>query len=116
MWTDEQIFLNKKGIVVSQKNCPRLYVIFWMKKEMFQPEAVITPIPTTKKFNIKHDYDNAIPVGNPSTHANLIIDNQHEKAGLKNIYRTKSGRIVKKPNRFIDEIWHDLFLTSGCKT
>ena len=62
------------------------------------------PTRTTKKFNIKHDYDNAIPVGNPSTHANLIIDNQHEKAMLENIYRTKSGRIVKKPNQFIDEI------------
>ena len=54
-------------------------------------------IPTTKKFNIKYDYDNAIPVSNISTHPNLMIDNQLEKPTLEGVYRTKSGRIVKKP-------------------
>ena len=61
-------------------------------------------IPTTEKFNIKHDYDNAIPVSNTSTHANLMTDNQHEKPTLEDVYRTKSGRIVKKPKRYIDEM------------
>ena len=36
-------------------------------------------IPTTENVNIKHDYDNDIPVSNTSTHPNLITDNQHEK-------------------------------------
>ena len=52
-------------------------------------------IPTTKKFNIKHYYDNAIPVSNTSTHPNLIIDNQHDKPTLENVYRAKSGRKLK---------------------
>ena len=59
---------------------------------------------TTKKFNIKHDYDNAISVSNTSTHPNLMIDNQHEKRTLEDVYRTKPGRIVKKPKGYIDEI------------
>ena len=46
-------------------------------------------IPTTKKFNIKKDYDNAIPVSNTSTHPNLMINNQHEKPTLEDVYRTK---------------------------
>ena len=72
-------------------------------------------IPTTQKFNIKNDYDNAIPVSNTSTHPNLMIDN-HEKPSLEDVYRTKSGRRVKKPKRYIDEMWYCLFLTSGLKT
>ena len=52
---------------------------------------------TTEKFNIKHDYDNAMPVSNTSTHPNLMADNQHEKPTLEDVYRTESGRIVKKP-------------------
>ena len=51
-------------------------------------------IPTTEKFNIKHDYDNAIPVS------------QHEKSTFKNVYRTKSGPIVRKTKRYIDEMWY----------
>ena len=54
-------------------------------------------IPKIEKFNIKHDYDNAILVSNISTHPNVIIDNPHEKPTLENVCRTKSGRIVKKP-------------------
>ena len=42
-----------------------------------------------------------------------MTDNQHEKQILEDVYRTKSGRIVKKPKRYIDEMWYDLLLTSG---
>ena len=70
-------------------------------------------IPKIEKFNIKHDYDNAIPVSNTSTHPNLIIGNPHEKPSLENVYRTKSGRIVEKPKRYIAEMGYDLFLISG---
>ena len=41
-----------------------------------------------------------------------MIDNQHEKPTLEDVYRTKLGRIVKKPKRYINEMWYDLFLTS----
>ena len=70
-------------------------------------------IPITKTFNIKHDYDNVIPVGNTSTHQNLMIDNQHKKPTLAVVYRAKSRRTIKKPKRYIDEMWYDLLLTSG---
>ena len=53
-------------------------------------------IPITKK----HDYHNAI-VSNTSTHPNLMIDNQHEKPTLENVYRKKFGCIVKKPNNIL---------------
>ena len=42
-----------------------------------------------------------------------MIDNQHEKPTLEDVYRTKSGRIVQKLKPYIDEMWYDLFLTSG---
>ena len=61
-------------------------------------------IPTTEKFNIKNDYDNAIPVSNTSTYPNLMIDNQHEKPKLEDVYRTNSGRIVKKPKKCTVEL------------
>ena len=61
-------------------------------------------ISTTEKFNIKHDYDNAVPVSNTFTCPDLMIDNQHEKLTLEDVYRTKSGRTVKKPKRYIDEM------------
>ena len=54
--------------------------------------------------NIKHDYDNDISVSNTSTHPNLMLDNQNEKPTLQDVYRTKSGCIVKKPKRYIDEM------------
>ena len=41
-----------------------------------------------------------------------MIDNQHEKPTLEDVNRTKSGHIVKKPKQYIDEMWHNLFLTS----
>ena len=43
-----------------------------------------------------------------------MTDDQHEKTTLENIFRTKSERIVKKPKRYTNEVWYNLFLTSGC--
>ena len=42
-----------------------------------------------------------------------MIDNQHKKPTLKDVYRTRSGRIVKKTKRYTDEMWYYLFLISG---
>ena len=101
--TDEQNLWNKKGIVVSQNNRPRSYDILNERGKILARNRRHL-IPTTENFNIKHDYDNAIPVSNTSTHPNLMTDNQHEKQILEDVYRTKSGRIVKKPKRYIDEM------------
>ena len=43
----------------------------------------------------------------------LLIDNQHEKPTIEDVYRTKSGHTVKKPQQYIDEMRYDLFLNSG---
>ena len=99
----EQNLWDKKGIVVSQNNRPRSYDIL-NKRGNTLARNHRHLIPTTEKFNIKHNYDNAIPVSNTSTHSNLVIDNLHEKPTLKDVYRTKSGRIVKKSKRYIDEM------------
>ena len=96
--TNEQNPWDKKGIVVSQNNRPRSYDILNERGNILARNRRHL-IPTTKKFNIKHDYGNAIPVSSTSTQPNLMIDNQHEKAKLEDVYRTKSGRIVKKPKR-----------------
>ena len=37
-----------------------------------------------------------------ATHPNLIIDNQHDKPTLKNVYTAKPECIVKKSKRYID--------------
>ena len=100
---DEQNIWDKKGIVVSQNNRPRSYDILNERGNILTRNRR-HPLPTTEKFNIKHDYDNAIPVNNTSIHPILMIDNQHEKPALEDIYRTKSGRTVKKPKRYIDEM------------
>ena len=101
--TYEQKLWDKKGIVASQNNRPRSYDILNEWGNILARNCRYL-IPTTKKFNIRHDYDNAIPVSNTSTHPYLMIDNQHEKRTLDYAYRTKSGRIVKKPKRYIDEM------------
>ena len=40
---------------------------------------------TTKTFNVKYDYSNAMSVSKTSTHPNLLIDNQHEKPTLEDV-------------------------------
>ena len=92
--TGEQKLSNKRGIVASQNNCP------WSYDNLNERGNILSRnrrhlIPTTEKFNIKYDYDNAIPVSNTSTHPNLMIDNWHQKTRLENVCRTKSGDIVK---------------------
>ena len=86
---------------MSQNNHPRSYNIL---NEKGNTSASRYLIPTIENFNIKHVYDNAIPVRNTSTYPNLMIDNHHKKPTLKDVYRTRSGRIVKKTKRYTDEM------------
>ena len=72
--TDEQHLWDKKGIVVSQNNRPRSYDILNQRRNILARNRRHL-IPRTKEFNITHDYNNAIPVSNTSTHSNLMIDN-----------------------------------------
>ena len=109
--TNDQNLWGKKGIDVSQSNRPQSYNIL-SKRGNILARNLCHLIPATGKSNLKNDYDNSIPVSNKSTHPNLMIDNQHEKATLEDVNRTKSGRIVKKPKWYIDEMWYYLFLTS----
>ena len=99
---DKRNLWDRKGIA-SQNNCPRLYDILNETGNILAINLCHL-IPTTKKCNVKHNFDNAIPVSNTSTHPNLMIDNHHEKPTLKDVYRTKSRRIVKKPKQYIDEM------------
>ena len=93
---DEQNIWNKEGIVVSQNNRPLSYDILNERGNTLTRNSRHL-LPTTEKFNIKHDHDK-------HAHPNLMIDNQHEKPALEDIYRTKSGRIAEKPKRYIDEM------------
>ena len=93
--TDKQNIWDKKGIVVCQNNLPRLYDILNERGNILTRNCRHL-LPTTKKFNIKHDYHNAIPVSNTSTRPNLMIDNQHENPALEDICKTKSGCIVSQ--------------------
>ena len=96
--TDEQNLWDEKGIIVSQNNRPRSCEILNQRGNILARNRRHL-IPTTEKFNIKHDYDNATPVSNTSTHLNLMIDNQHE-----DVSRTKSKHIVQKSKLYIDEM------------
>ena len=93
--TDEQNLWNKKGTVVSANNRPQSYN-FPNERRNILARHHRHLIPTNEKFNIKHDYNNAIPASNTSTHLSLMIDNQHEKPTLDDVYRTKFGRIVRR--------------------
>ena len=99
----KQNLWDQKGIVVSQNNCPQLYDILNERRNILARNGRHL-IPRTEKFNIKHDYSNAVLVSNTSTLTNLMIDNKHDKPMLENVYRRKSGRIVKKPKQYIDEM------------
>ena len=81
IWTNEKNFWDKKGIVVSQNNDAPSYNILNESVNIWARNQRLL-IPITKK----DDYHNAI-VSNTSTHPNLMIDNQHEKPTLENVYR-----------------------------
>ena len=100
--TDEQNPWNRKGIVVSQNNRPRLSNIL-NERGSILARSRLPLIPTSEKFNIKHDYDNVIPASNTSIHPSIMIDNQHEKPTREDVYRTRSGRVFKKPKRYITQ-------------
>ena len=108
--TDEQNHCDKKVSLWVKKDRPQTYVLL---KERGNKLARNRPhlVSTIKKFNFRHDYVNVIPASNTSTDANLMIDNQHKNPTLEDVYRTKFGFIVKKPKRYIDEMWYHLFLT-----
>ena len=57
--------------------------IFWTREENILARNCHQLISATKKINIQHDCDNAIPVSSKSTHPNLTIDNLHEKPTLE---------------------------------
>ena len=79
--TNEQNLWDKKGIVVSQSNRPQLYNILNKRGNIFaRNHHQLIP---TEKFNIKHNYGNAIPVSNTSTHPNLMTDSQHKNQHSK---------------------------------
>ena len=85
---DEQNLWDRKGIALSQNNRPWSYYILNERGNILASNRRHL-IPTTKTINIKHDYDNVIPVSNTSTHPNLMIDNQHEKPTLEEVYIAK---------------------------
>ena len=89
--------------IVSQNNRPLSHDILNKRRNMLARNRRRI-IPNTERFNIKHNYDNAIPVSNTSTHPNLMNDNQHDKPTLKNVSRTKYGCIVKKSKQYIHEM------------
>ena len=109
--TNEQNLWVKKSIVMSQNNSPWPYHIFNERNKLVRNRRHLTP--TSERFNIKHDHDNAISINNTSTHPNLMNNNQHDKPKLENVCRTKSGRVVEKPKRYIEEMWYNLFSISG---
>ena len=88
-------------------------VRYFEEERKYFSQKPSSPDTNNRKFNIEQDYGNAIPVCNTYNHPHLMIDNQHEKPTLEDVYRTKSGRIVQKLKPYIDEMWYDLFLTSG---
>ena len=100
---NKQNLWDQKGIVASQNNRPQLNDILNERRNILARNGHHL-IPRTEKFNIKHDYGNAVLVSNTSTFTNLMIDNKHDKPTLENVYRTKSGSIVKKPKQYIDEM------------
>ena len=95
--TDEQNHCDKKVSLWVKKDRPQTYVLL---NERGNKLARNRPhlVSTIEKFNIKHDYVNAIPASNTSTHANLMIDNQHKNPTLEDVYRTKFGLKLKNQN------------------
>ena len=73
---------------MSQNNCPQSYNILDERGNVLARNCHHL-IPTTERFNIKHDYDTAIPISNISAYWNLINDNQHDKVNTQKCLQNK---------------------------
>ena len=63
-------------------------------------------IPTNEKFIAKHDYDSIIEPNETTSQKTLVQTKTDIPSNITTPpVRTKSGRISKKPKRYLEECW-----------
>ena len=93
----------KKGTVIAPNDCPRSCNVLNEKGNLIIRNHLHL-IPTNEKFIVKHDYDNIIEPSETTSQKTFV----QTKTDIPSIItttpiRTKSGRIIKKPKRYLGE-------------
>ena len=114
--TDEQNLWDKKGIVIKQTNRPRSYdVLNENGNVMIRNRRHL--IPTNKKFTEKFSYSNIIPpttklpervaspqtANSPKAVTSSTTINPSKTIAPNGTKVTRSGRVSKQPNRYIEQ-------------
>ena len=122
-----KIFGTKRSFVIKQNNRPRSYDVL-----NEDGNVMITNrrhlIPTNEKFTEKFSYGNIIPtttrspesvtppqtVNSPKLITSSTTINPSKPIAPNGIKVTRSGRVSKKPNRFIEQCWNMLISVFSC--
>ena len=101
--TDEEKAWDKKGSVIAPNDRPRSYNVLNDKGNLIirNPHHFI---PTNKKFIVKHDYDNIIEPSETTSKKTFLQTKTDIPSNITTPpVRTKSGRIIKKTKRYLEE-------------
>ena len=101
--TDEEKAWDKKGSVIAPNDRPRSYNVLNDKGNLIirNPHHLI---PTNKKFIVKHDYDNIIEPSETTSKKTFLQTKTDIPSNITTPpVRTKSGRIIKKTKRYLEE-------------
>ena len=101
--TDEEKTWYKKGSVIAPNDRPRSYNVLNEKGNLIIRNRRHL-IPANEKFSVKHDYDNIIEPSETTSPKTFVQTKTDIPSNLTTPpVRTKSGRIIKKPRRYLEE-------------
>ena len=101
--TEAEKTCDKKGSVTAPNDRPRSYNGLNEKGNLIIRNRRHL-IPTNEKFIVKHDYDNIIEPSETASQKTLVQTKTDIPSNITTLpVRTKSGRISKKPKRYLEE-------------
>ena len=101
--TEEEKTWDKKGSVITPNNPPRSYNVLNKKGNLIIRNCR-NLIPTNEKSIVKHDYDNIIEPSETTSRQTVVQARTDLPSSITAPpVRTKSGRIIRKPKRYLEE-------------
>ena len=101
--TSEEKTWDKKGSVVAPNNRPHSYNVLNEKGKLIIRNHCHL-IETNEKFIVKHDYDNITEPSKTTSRKTVVQARTDIPSNITTPpVRTKSGRIIRKPKRYLEE-------------
>ena len=95
--------MDKKGPVIAPNDRRHSYNVLNKKRNLITRNRRHL-VPTNEKFIVKHDYDNITEPSEKTSQKTFVQTNTDIPSNITAPpVRTKSGRIVEKPKRYLEE-------------